>query len=378
MTLTETYQHAIRKQGMVDDPVQRQAVEKLQQLIEELTHPDRRQYLRRRFPVLAGVCTFNRWLNFNCLGQPVKGIYFWGSVGRGKTWLVHLFYDSLPFEEKRRLHFHVFMQWIHAQLSEMKKQKNPLKVIAKNFARNYRILCLDEFIVIDITDAMLLNGLLKALVDYGVTLVVTSNRVPDDLYLHGLQRERFLPAIALIKTHTQVFHLDNGVDHRLALPEQKHLYYHPLNAANAQQIHQYFAGLSIGNYTETVTLNILNRPIKIVALADNMVWFEFTEICSSPRAAQDYIEIARQFHTVFISNVVKMDASLDDKARRFIYLIDALYDSNVKLVILAEALPQTLYQGEMLKFAFHRTSSRLIEMRSRHYLQHAHNPQQAG
>ncbi len=375
MTLSEKYQQAIRLYNMQDDPAQQAVITQLQALSDELLNPGFSQRLRMHFPAVVSFCAFSRWFNFNCLTQPVAGIYLWGDVGRGKTWLIHLFYDNLAINRKKRLHFHAFMQSVHEQLAEMKKQKNPLNKIARNFALNYRLLCLDEFIVTNITDAMLLAGLLEAFFKYGVTLVATSNRVPDDLYLNGLQRDRFLPAINLIKTHCRILHLDAGVDHRLALLERSHLYYFPLGDENEQLLKQQFISLCAGDFSCSTTLTLFNRAITTVYQTEGIIWFDFNVICVAPRAAQDYVEIAQRYHSVFISAVPVMDETSDDKARRFIYLIDALYDNKVKLFINAETTPEKLYRGNMLEFAFKRTCSRLIEMRSEQYLSQAHHPQ---
>lgn len=372
MTLVEKYHQAIRDQDMKSDAAQLEVVQVLQELSLELSQPGFAQQLRQRFPAMISFCAFSHYFNFSCLTKPVTGLYLWGGVGRGKSWLMHLFFEDLPFNQKRRMHFHVFMQSVHQQLSEMRRQKNPLAVIAKNFARKTRVLYLDEFIVTNITDAMLLSGLLEAFFKYGVTLIATSNRVPDDLYLNGLQRERFLPAIELIKTHTHVMLLDNGTDHRLALLASAHLYYQPLTQENQSLLEKDFRRLSAGNYKKQAVLHLFNRPIKTLFRADEIIWFHFDEICSSPRAAQDYVEVAKQFHSVFVSGVPTLTEALDDKARRFIYLIDALYDSKVKLFISAQQAPENLYQGTMLTFAFNRTCSRLVEMRSEQYLSQAH------
>ncbi len=376
MRLTEKYRQTIREQDMNEDTAQLEVIHVLQSLSDKLSTPDFAYRLRRRFPGITGFCAFSSWLRLDSLSRPVTGIYLWGGVGRGKTWLMHLFYENLAFEEKQRLHFHAFMQSVHEQLGEMKKQKNPLTVIARNYSRRYRVLCLDEFIVTNITDAMLLSGLLRALFKCGVTLVATSNRPPDDLYLNGLQRERFLPAIELIKTHCQVIQLDNGIDHRLALLERSHLYLTPLTDENRKIMQQHFFSLCAGSYRSDTELMLFKRPVKTVYETDGAIWFNFDVICSAPRAAQDYIEIAQQFHTVFISNVPVLSEAYDDKTRRFIYLIDALYDCKVKLFISAAEKPESLYRGTMLEFAFQRACSRLIEMRSEQYLSQAHAPPQ--
>jgi cell division protein ZapE len=264
---------------------------------------------------------------------------------------------------------------IHEKLTTLNSRtrtKNPLKHIAKQIAKDYKVLCIDEFIVTNITDAMILSELLHALFKYEICLVATSNRVPDDLYLNGLQRDRFLPAIELIKTHTEVFHLDSGVDHRASLLERTDTYYTPINETTQQEILLRMQELAITPIIENKVLVIQNRKIKTICASEKIACFAFDEICSTPRASQDYIELAQQFNTIIVIDIPLLDEYSDDKARRFIYLIDELYDRNVTLIASAVAEPEKLYRGKMLEFAFHRTSSRLIEMRSQQYLTQAH------
>ncbi len=369
MSLTESYKKALLQPDRIHDAAQEQAIIKLEALSLALT-TNKKNAL---FETLKQLSPFK-----SHRPQPIKGLYFWGGVGRGKTWLMNLFYEELDINDKYRVHFHHFMLDIHGQLGELSKQrnkrKNPLQQIAKDLAKKYRLLCIDEFIVTNITDAMILSELLHALFKYQVCLVATSNRVPDDLYLNGLQRERFLPAIELIKLHTEVFNLDGGIDHRTSLLEQNDVYYTPVTDQTYAQIHLRMQELSITTMIENKTLNILNREIKTIYSSEEIVWFDFDVICTTPRAAQDYIELAQQFNTVIVSNVPILDEYSDDKARRFIYLIDELYDRNVKLITSAAAEPEKLYQGNMLEFAFHRASSRLIEMRSHQYLSQTHKP----
>ena len=359
----EVYQRDLKKNGFVTDPAQKQAVDALQFLYDELVASStaKTTFIQRLH------CLFT-----NRHAEPIKGLYIWGSVGRGKTWLMNLFYESLPFENKLRLHFHHFMLDVHGQLAKLHNLKNPLTVIASDFAKKYRVLCLDEFIVTNITDAMLLSGLLQALVNNGVTLVATSNRIPDDLYKNGLQRERFLPAIELIKQHTHVMHIQGDTDHRIALLEQDNVYYTPITANTDDKLIKRMESLAPGTISYDHVLTIHKRSIKTLMHADEIAWFEFDVLCGAPRAAPDYIELAHDYHTIIVSNVPVMDENMDDKARRFIYLVDELYDRSVKLVISADAAPEKLYTGDMLKFAFNRTSSRLIEMRSKEYLEKPH------
>ena len=359
---------------MTHDAAQEQAVAKLENLLlalqadDELTFP---QTLVQQFKTLF---PSQRQIN------KTQGLYLWGGVGRGKTWLMNLFFDELNITQKKRIHFHHFMLEIHEQLTAINspahtksKTKNPLKHIAKQISKDYKVLCIDEFIVTNITDAMILSELLHALFKYKICLVATSNRVPDDLYLNGLQRDRFLPAIELIKTHTEVFHLDSGVDHRASLLENADTYYTPIDGNNTEQkIKIRMQELAITPITENQVLTIQNREIQTLRASDEIACFTFNAICSTPRASQDYIELAEKFSTIILLDIPLLDEYSDDKARRFIYLIDELYDRNVTLIASASAEPEKLYHGKMLEFAFHRTSSRLIEMRSKQYLTQSH------
>jgi cell division protein ZapE len=367
MSLIDLYQAAIKQPDMVHDKAQQQAIDKLEALSQRLLHEDGRTLLN----------TIRKLAAFRSIQlEPVRGMYLWGGVGRGKSWLMNMFYENLAIEEKKRIHFHRFMHDIHDRLSSFndKKQKEPLQLIARELSSKYRLLCIDEFIVTNITDAMILSELLHALFRHQVCLVATSNRVPDDLYLNGLQRERFLPAIELIKKHTEVFHLDGGIDHRTSLLEQSDVYYYPASEAVHQQVRQRMQELAITPVQENRIIRVLKRDIQTLYCSDDIAWFDFDVICSAPRAARDYIELAQRFNTVIVSNIPVMDEYSDDQARRFIYLIDELYDRNVKLIASAVDAPQHLYHGDMLKFAFNRTSSRLVEMRSHQYLSRSHKP----
>lgn len=369
MSLTEHYKASLKQPDMVHDEAQEQAII----LLEALSHTLLKSGSRPVLDLLSKLSPFSKHHP-----RPVKGLYLWGGVGRGKTWLMNLFYEELAIEEKKRVHFHHFMLDIHEQLDTLsrrgKKQKDPLQLIARELAKKYRLLCIDEFIVTNITDAMILSELLQALFKLKICLVATSNRVPDDLYLNGLQRERFLPAIDLIKQYTKVFHLDGGIDHRTALLELSDIYYFPITDETDRRISLRIHELAITPVVEKVTLRILDRDIETISCSDEVAWFDFRSICTSPRAAQDYIELAQRYNTIIVSNIPVLDENSDDQARRFIYLIDELYDRNVKLIASAHAAPDNLYRGNMLEFAFRRTSSRLIEMRSHQYLSQSHKP----
>ena len=358
MTPLEHYTLMLKEPGFIEDPEQAKAVEFFNELFLQLEiEPDFWGHVK------------------NILGYKTaspKGLYLWGGVGRGKTWLMDMFYTLLPCDKKIRLHFHHFMQAVHDELSLLKGYKNPLKLVARNFSKQARIICLDEFHVSDITDAMLLYGILEALYKEGVILISTSNLNVDDLYKHGLQRDRFLPAIDLIKINSQIVCIDGELDHRLRLLEKAETWYITVDESTEQVIQSRFNQLAPSKPLKNKSLHINHREIKSLYIAEDVVWFDFYTLCSSPRSSSDYIELARQFHTVFITDIPEIDESIDDKAKRFINLIDEFYDRNVKLIISADTLPQTIYTGKLLQFEFQRTISRLIEMRSHDYLARPH------
>lgn len=307
---------------------------------------------------------------------PVKGLYFWGGVGRGKTYLVDTFFEALPFKQKMRTHFHRFMKRVHEEMKTLKGEKNPLTVIAKRFSDEARVICFDEFFVSDITDAMILGTLMEELFKNGVTLVATSNIVPDGLYKDGLQRARFLPAIALIKQNTDIVNVDSGVDYRLRHLEQAELYHFPLDEAANESLRKSFRALTpeCTAAVENDVLIIENRQIKALRTCDDVAWFDFRELCDGPRSQNDYIELGKIFHAVLLGGVEQMGVTTDDIARRFINMVDEFYDRNVKLIISAEVELKDLYTGGRLNFEFQRTLSRLLEMQSHEFLSRAHKP----
>jgi cell division protein ZapE len=305
---------------------------------------------------------------------PLRGVYLWGGVGRGKTMLMDWFYASLPAPLGERTHFYRFMRQIHAQLRKIKQHTDPLDAVAGQLAGRFRVLCLDEFFVSDIADAMILAGLFAGLFRRGVTLVATSNTAPQDLYKDGLQRQRFLPAIDLLESHLDVVRLDGPVDYRLRQLEQAPTYLDSRLPGTAAQLEKRFAALAGSTARGPATLSVEDRPIEARATGAGMVWFEFKDICEGPRSQNDYIEIARLYHTVFISNVPEFTRDDEDAARRFIMLIDEFYDRNVNVVISAAAAPGSLYHGERLQLEFSRAASRLVEMQTQHYLAGQHQP----
>jgi len=301
---------------------------------------------------------------------PLRGLYLWGGVGRGKTFLVDAFHAELPIRDKRREHFHRLMHDVHARLAKHRDRASPLEQVASDLAAKARILCIDEFVVGDVADAMILGTLLEALFRRGVTLVATSNLPPTELYRGGLQRERFLPAIALIEEHCRVMELDGGTDYRLRQLERAMLWLGPATAEADARLAAEFEQLADGRGERDVKVQVEGRPVRARREAEGVVWFDFRELCEGPRSAADYIEIARCYQAVFLSGVPVMGAAADDAARRFITLVDELYDRGVKLVVSAAAdAPEALYRGERLAFEFRRAASRLHEMQSAQYRQ---------
>ena len=311
---------------------------------------------------------------------PPTGLYLWGGVGRGKTFLIDLFFDGLPMADlshgeatgegggKRRTHFHRFMREVHSQLRAHAGESDPLATIARDWGRRLRVLVLDEFFVQDIGDAMLLARLLERLFAEGVALVTSSNTQPQQLYAHGLQRERFLPAIALLQQHCTVLMLDSATDYRLRALTRSPVYRAPLDAHSDDWLTTRWAELTTGVPQESGPWHIDGRDIPVRALAEGHAWFDFAALCEGPRAASDYIEIATECHTVLLGGIPALDDQNADPARRFVHLIDELYDRHVNLVCTAAAAPPALYHGDKLRGAFERTASRLIEMQSAEYL----------
>lgn len=300
--------------------------------------------------------------------EPRKGVYLWGGVGRGKTYLMDWFVEALPMTGKQRVHFHHFMRDVHDELAGLPHQPDPLEVLAERRCRDLRVLCLDEFVVTDITDAMLLYGLLRAFFARGITLVTTSNTRPDQLYRNGLQRQLFLPAIELLQRHTHVFELDGGTDYRLRTLAKAGVYYDATQGDAETHLAETFERLAGGHLEPAKSLHINDRDIPVRRMGGDLVWFDFAALCGGPRATSDYIEIAREFHTVLLSGVPRLTPPHDAAARRFLHLVDELYDRRIKLILWAEAPLDQLYDGGLDDFAFERLASRLTEMQSREYL----------
>ncbi|HXC60300.1 MAG TPA: cell division protein ZapE [Steroidobacteraceae bacterium] len=355
------YQRALQAESRAVDPAQAAVAQRLADLADCLADPDPVRRLRMRLRSLLHLWRGVRY------EQCCRGVYLWGSVGRGKTWLMDLFQQQVP--HSRRLHFQHLMRDVHARLARLQRRTRPLDLVAAQLAAEARVWCVDEFEVQDIGDAMILHGLLVALLGRGVVVVMTSNTPPARLYAGGLQRERFLPAIALLERQLDVVELGAGPDYRLQQLQSAAMYLPSEDAATPARMQQLFERLAGARGMDRAEIMMIeDRPIPARGHAGGLAWFDFAALCEGPRAAADYIAIARQIHTVFLSDVPRFDGRNDDAARRFIALIDELYDRRVRLVISAAAEPTALYSGERLRGAFERTASRLIEMRSAAYL----------
>ncbi len=355
MPVAQRYRQELAAGNLVEDRAQARAVA----LLDDLERRLRVARPRRRWPIRRRVAA------------PERGLYLWGGVGRGKTMLMDLFHEGLPVSGLR-MHFHRFMGRVHHDLNELRGTPDPLRRVADRLSERARVLCFDEFFVADIGDAMILGELLKNLFDRGVTLVATSNVRPNLLYENGLQRRRFLPAIAAIEKHTLVHRMDGAVDHRLRTLERAEIYHWPLNDGAEQGLAASFEALAAGHSRGSADLEINGRSIRARCRADDVAWFEFAELCEGPRSAADYIELARCHTAVLVSNVKRFGTGNEDAARRFVSLVDEFYDRNVKLILSADAPVGELYGGEQHRREFERTRSRLVEMQSHAYLARSH------
>lgn len=368
---TSRYLQALQDKSHQPDDVQREAVSRLDAIYQALTakraEPPQEQGLKAIFSKLLGKRP-------SVPPAPVRGLYLWGGVGRGKTWLMDMFYQSLPGERKQRLHFHRFMLYVHEELGQLQGRTDPLDIIANRFKANTDVLCFDEFFVSDITDAMLLGGLMKALFNRGITLVATSNIPPDELYRNGLQRARFLPAIEAIKQYCDVMNVDAGIDYRLRTLAQAHLWLTPLNDETRQQMDTLWRVLTGRPRQHGPTLEINHRSLATQGVENQTLAVSFDTLCVDARSQYDYIELSRQFHTVMLHDVAVMTPLMESEARRFIALVDEFYERHVKLVVSAAAPMFDIYRGERLKFEFQRCLSRLQEMQSEEYLKREHMP----
>jgi cell division protein ZapE len=354
MNVREQYQQALAERGYMPDDAQLAAVERLQQAYDQWVafKAQRSSRLKR------------------LLSRPEvpRGVYMWGGVGRGKSFLMDSFYSVVPVVRKTRIHFHEFMRSVHRQLDQLKGVADPLHEVARNIARKYRLICFDEFHVSDIADAMILYNLLTALFENGVSFVMTSNYRPDTLYPDGLHRDRMLPAIKLLQDRMDILNVDAGLDYRKRALQQVEAYHTPLGAAADAALRRAFAAVA-ETHDEDPRLHIEAREIKALRRAGGIVWFDFATLCGGPRSQNDYLELASRFHTVVLSGVPRMSAAMSSEARRFTWLIDVFYDHRVKLLMSAEVEPDRLYTEGTLAQEFHRTVSRIIEMQSAEYME---------
>jgi cell division protein ZapE len=353
MSVRAVYEEELQKKGYQSDPAQLRAIEALERCASEWA-----AYKSKRSGLLG---------KFLKSPDIPKGVYMFGGVGRGKSFLMDCFFAAVPIERKTRLHFHEFMREVHRELTVIQGTVNPLDELGKRMAKRYQLICFDEFHVADITDAMILHRLLVALFDNGVGFVTTSNFQPDGLYPDGLHRDRILPAIALLNARMQVLNVDNGTDYRRRTLEMVKLYHSPLGEQADAEMNDAFSRLATGPDEDPV-LHIEAREIIAKRRAGDVVWFDFRAICGGPRSQNDYLEIATQYHTVLLSNVPHMPVSMASEARRFTWLIDVLYDRRVKLIMSAAVPPEGLYTSGPLSHEFPRTVSRLHEMQSSEFL----------
>ena len=354
MNVREYYRQALAERGFQPDTAQQAAVERLQLFYDEWVNfkkarSSRLKKLFRRPPV-------------------PRGVYLWGGVGRGKSFIMDAFYLTVPLRRKTRLHFHEFMRGVHAELKEVRGQEDPLDEVARRISKRYRLICFDEFHVSDVADAMILYKLLLRLFEHGTSFVMTSNYEPDTLYPDGLHRDRILPAIRLIKERMDILNVDTGTDYRRRSLEQVRLYLSPLSEATTQELKAAFNRLADTAPMEPV-LTVENRQLPAVALAGSVVWFDFATLCGTPRSQNDYLDLASRFQTVILSDVPRMSARQASEARRFTWLIDVFYDHKVKLIMSAECPAEELYTEGPMSNEFHRTVSRIVEMQSREYLE---------
>ena len=339
--LLKAYQALVKQGGVQEDPQQLEVINTLDHIGHALAHPRKRRWFRK--------------------AEPIKGLYMWGSVGIGKTFLMDLFYQEVVCEKKMRIHFHAFMRQVQQRLFELQGAADPLITVAEEIANKAKLLCLDEFIVDDISNAMILYQLLEALLQFEVVIITSANTEPDRLYEGGLQRERFLPAIELIKKNFTVIHLTTRQDYRREFLEKEGTYYTPIDAHTDQLIAQSFSILAKGEVQKNTQITVQSRTMEVLGLAEELAWFEFNVLCVEKRSQNDYLELSQRFKTILIAKVPLISET--DIIRRFILLVDVFYDAKVKLIIQAQALPENLYSGERWQKDYKRTMSRLAEMR---------------
>jgi cell division protein ZapE len=347
------YEATLQQRGYATDAAQQRAIDALERCENEWA-----DYKARRSNAVTKLL----------VRPPIpRGVYMWGGVGRGKSFLMDCFFQSVPLTRKTRLHFHEFMREVHRELQDLKGTPNPLQELGARIARRFRLICFDEFHVSDVTDAMILHRLLEAMFAHRVSIVTTSNFHPDGLYPNGLHRDRILPAIALLKDKLEVINVDAGTDYRSRAMQHVKRYHCPLGAEAEAALAKAFDEIAEARDEDPV-LHIEQREITARRKAGGVVWFDFKWLCGGPRSQNDYLEIASRFHTLILSNVPQMSPRLASEARRFTLLVDVLYDRRVKLIISAEVLAEQLYTEGPLAHEFLRTVSRLMEMQSAEFL----------
>ncbi|EOB4120267.1 cell division protein ZapE [Vibrio parahaemolyticus] len=365
MTPLKRYQKDIAEHGFQRDEAQQQAVVALDKLYHDIV-----EFQSAPIPQLS------KWQKLMGkkveMPQPPKGLYFWGGVGRGKTYLMDAFFDALPTDRKMRVHFHRFMYRVHDELKRLGEVENPLSKVADLFKQEADIVCFDEFFVSDITDAMILATLLQEMFKRQMVLVATSNIEPQNLYRNGLQRARFLPAIDMILACCHVLNVDSGVDYRLRTLEQAEIYHYPLDEQASINLNTYYQQLTAERKSVAHKIDINHRQINVIEASDGVLHASFEQLCQTARSQNDYIELSRIYHTVLLADVRQMNRKIDDAARRFIALVDEFYERNVKLIISAEVEMDALYSEGQLEFEFKRCVSRLTEMQSQEYLAREH------
>ena len=363
MTVRQIYEAALKERGYTTDPAQQRAIDALERCANEwAVYKQRRSNSVKKLFVNPDI---------------PRGVYMFGGVGRGKSFLMDCFFNAVPIRRKTRLHFHEFMREVHRELRDMQGTVNPLTVLGQRMAKRYKLICFDEFHVADVTDAMILHRLLDSLFQAGVGFVTTSNFHPDGLYPDGLHRDRILPAIELLKSRLEVINVDDGTDYRQRTLAQVDLYHCPLGQAADASMQATFERLSDAS-EESPLMQIESRQIPALRRAGGVIWFDFRSLCGGPRSQNDYLEIASQFHTVMLSNVPQMAVRQASEARRFTWLIDVLYDRRVKLIMSAAVAPENLYTDGPMSHEFPRTVSRLNEMQSAEFLALEHRQVDTG
>ncbi|AUI85268.1 cell division protein ZapE [Vibrio azureus] len=365
MTPLKQYQNDIAEHGFQHDEAQHQAVVALDNLYHAIV-----EFQSTPPPTLT---TWQKLLGKKAVKPaPPKGLYFWGGVGRGKTYLMDTFFELLPTQRKMRVHFHRFMHRVHNEMKRLKDVENPLSIVADRFKQEADIVCFDEFFVSDITDAMILATLLQEMFKREMVLVATSNIEPENLYRNGLQRARFLPAIEMILQRCEVINVDSGIDYRLRTLQQAEIYHYPLDEQASVNLKKYYHQLTGERKATVDRIDINHREITVVEANDEVLFATFEQLCQTPRSQNDYIELSRLYHTVLLADVKQMHSKMDDAARRFIALVDEFYERHVKLIISAEVPLESLYLNGQLEFEFKRCLSRLVEMQSYEYLAKEH------